>query len=67
MRAISFTTFKNNCKHLEIDRIVYGDRDVCLNDYNKKIKLFHSVTEEIWDYNPCEEKYCPVMQSCKKL
>jgi len=64
VRVISFEWFKQNCKHV---RVFWDfEKTGCAYDHgNRELLTIDPATKEKYLYNPCKEKYCPVLNECK--
>jgi hypothetical protein len=69
MRAISFNLFKEYCKyHSKKYDAPERKQDWCTHECNGSREYFATYAHDLKiNYTPCKEKYCPVLQSCKKL
>ena len=63
MRAISFETFKESCKRLDVDIFIESGKFHCNHACNTEVASI----SKYYKYTPCTEKNCPVLGGCKKL
>lgn len=61
MRVISFSTFKENCKHFE--RNYEFNKDCCQLEHGNEERFYKDENHDCY-YSPCKEKYCPILQKC---
>jgi len=64
MRAISFKLFKENCTHAKYNYDC--DKAMCLHESNNTVKTGTCLGGR-FQYNPCAEKYCPVLSLCPEI
>jgi len=65
MYLISFQTFKANCDHL-YRRYAFG-KDCCGAGHDhQETHMKNPQNDTRFRYYPCKEKYCPVLDGCKK-
>ncbi len=65
MWLINFRWFKQNCIHYECDYDF--EKDKCGWEHgSKELLTVDPKTRKKHYYNPCKEKYCPVLQACKR-
>lgn len=65
MWLISFRYFKENCIHVKHDYDF--NKTICTMQHNNhEIFTVDLETKREHLYCPCKEKYCPVLQACKR-
>ena len=61
---ISFRTFKQNCSHLNKD-YDFNKHECYYGHGTEELFTIHPQTDERIMYEPCMEKYCPILNKLK--
>lgn len=65
MYLISFRWFKENCLHVDHD-YDFNKTSCSMEHDHKELFARDPETRETHYHYPCKEKYCPVLEACKR-